>query len=261
MGKSFLTFLCPKKNKNMKIKFTLLSLLIITTHIYSQETIEESEAYRLRNQGVINNSQTLVGAANFEQSSYGASTRFVNPPTRVEGSIYFYDKWSNYAIVETKDRKRFAVNNINLNLRRNRFISKIGQDSLFIFNMEKVNKIIIDGKSFKRIDSEVGGRIFELLFESDDVSILKFHKVKLIESSANPMVNRKTDRFVKKESLFAYQDGKVFDFKLRKKDVLKLITSNETEESKLIEYYTKNKLSYKSIKDLRQVLSSINTIL
>tara|TARA_B110000238_G_C15950225_1_gene362884 strand:- start:313 stop:696 length:384 start_codon:yes stop_codon:yes gene_type:complete len=127
--------------------------------------------------------------------------------------------------------------------------------------MEKVNKIIIDGKSFKRIDSEVGGRIFELVYESKDVSILKFHSVKLVESSANPMVNRKTDKFVKKENFFAYRDGKVFDFKYRKKDILKLLASNEREENKLIDYYNKNKLSYKSIKDLSQVLSTIDNIL
>ena len=247
----------------MKIKFVLSVLLLLLTisYSYSQDANQKNETNETANQGVLNNGQTLVGAANFNQSSYGASTRFINPPTRIEGSIYLYDKWTNYAIVETKDRKRFSINNVNLNLRRNRIISKIGQDSLFIFNMEKVNKIIIDGKSFKRIDSEVGGRIFELVYESKDVSILKFHSVKLVESSANPMVNRKTDKFVKKENFFAYRDGKVFDFKYRKKDILKLLASNEREENKLIDYYNKNKLSYKSIKDLSQVLSTIDNIL
>ena len=246
----------------MKIKFVLSVLLLLSiSYSYSQDANQRNETNETANQGVLINGQTLVGAANNFQSSYGASTRFVNPPTRIEGSIYLYDKWTNYAIVETKDRKRFSINNVNLNLRRNRIISKIGQDSLFIFNMEKVNKIIIDGKSFKRIDSEVGGRIFELVYESKDVSILKFHSVKLVESSANPMVNRKTDKFVKKENFFAYRDGKVFDFKYRKKDILKLLASNEREENKLIDYYNKNKLSYKSIKDLSQVLSTIDNIL
>ena len=53
----------------------------------------------------------------------------------------------------------------------------------------------------------------------------------------------------------------VFDFKYRKKDILKLLASNEREENKLIDYYNKNKLSYKSIKDLSQVLSTIDNIL
>jgi hypothetical protein len=120
----------------MKIKFVLSVLLLTISYSYSQDANQKNETNETANQGVLNNGQTLVDAANFNQSSYGASTRFFNTTTRIEGSIYLYDKWTNYAIVETKDRKRFSINNVNLNLRRNRIISKIGQDSLFIFNME-----------------------------------------------------------------------------------------------------------------------------
>ena len=82
--------------------------------------------------------------------------RFVNPPKAIDGSIYLFKKWKGSpAVIESKDKKTFVLDNINFNLKTNRFVTKISQDSIFVINMDKIDNINILGKVFKKIDSEI----------------------------------------------------------------------------------------------------------
>lgn len=226
--------------------FTVILTLIVSI-VLAQES----------NQSVVNNaSEVLTRAFNVNQSSYGSTTVFVNPPRQVEGSIYMFPDWENNAILQSKDKRRIAVSNVNFNLRRNRIVAKYSKDSIFVFDMKTLDKLIINGHSFKKIETETDSRIFEVIFESDKADLLKWHHLKVVEGSANPMVNRKVDKFKHTENYFVYINNELIQFKLKKKGILKVFAKDEDTKNKIINYYKKNKLSFKNTKHLQKLLSS-----
>ena len=213
-------------------------------------------AYAQENQNVINNTGTaLLRAQNTSQSSFGATARFINPPRRIEGSVYMFEGWKNTAIIQTKDKKRVAFGNVNYNIRRNRIASRSSIDSLFVFDLGLFDKIIIQGRSFRKLDPDLDGRIFEILFETEKGDLLRFHYLKVLEGSANPMVNRKVDKFKQTNELYLYIDGDLIPVSLRKKDILNALAKNDEEKKALIKFYKDNKLSYKSQENLKKVLN------
>ena len=51
--------------------------------------------------------------------------------------IYLFDTWKNYpVVVNSKDNKTFTLDNVNFNLRTNRLVTKISQDSIFCVRYE-----------------------------------------------------------------------------------------------------------------------------
>tara|TARA_B110000495_G_scaffold172709_1_gene161813 strand:- start:149 stop:883 length:735 start_codon:yes stop_codon:yes gene_type:complete len=242
-----------------KIKITLLVTLLFTSFVYSQSSTSTNVSD--------NNTQTLLsitGGPNGSSGSrsYGTPMRFVNPPRTVDGSIYLFEDWKNYpVIIKSKDNKTFTLNNVNFNLRTNRLVTKISQDSIFVLNMKQIDNINILGKVFKKIDSEIGSRVFEVIYESDKVSILNFHSVKLVEGSVNPMLSRKNDKLIHKEVYYLMNDSGITEFRLKKKFILESFANNEAEKKSLLKYYSKNKLSFKNLNDLKNVLNNIDNIL
>lgn len=229
----------------MKKIFFICILSLFVTNLSAQD-----------NENIVNNSgASLSRAANTNLSSFGSSARFVNPPRTIEGSIYMFDNWSNMAIIQTKNKKRVAMNNVNYNIRRNRIASKYALDSLFVLDLGLVDKIIIEGRSFRKLDPDLDGRIFEIQFESDKGDLLSFHYLKIVEGSANPMVNRKVDKFKQREEYYLYIDGELTPVRLRKKEILDALTKDDAERKELAKYYKDNKLSYKSMEDLKKVLT------
>ena len=242
-----------------KMKSTLLVTLLFTSFVYSQSssTTNVSDNNALALSGIAGS-----GGNSSPTGTYGTAMRFVNPPRTMDGSIYLFEDWKNYpVIVKSKDNKTFTLDNVNFNLRTNRLVTKISQDSIFVLNMKKIDNINILGKVFKKIDSEIGSRVFEVIYESDKVSILNFHSVKLVEGSVNPMLSRKNDKLIHKEVYYLMNDSGITEFRLKKKFILDSFANNEAEKKSLLKYYSQNKLSFKNLNDLKNVLNNIDNIL
>lgn len=129
---------------------------------------------------------------------------------------------------------------------------------MFTFNTNNIVKFIINNKVYKNLYSEEGKRIYEIVYEEKgDFTILKGFSIKLIQGSANPMVNRKDDKFVKTETYFLRQGtSTIKTFRLNKKKVLGLISNNQDRVTKLEEFMKKNDLSYKKSEDIKKGLES-----
>ena len=188
-------------------------------------------------------------------NSFGSTMAFVNPKRRTVGSVHLFDNWNNSGIIITTDNQRFVVRNINLNVERNVFEAKTEDgESIFTFNFNNIDRFVINNKVYKNFYYDDDNRVYELIYESDDFILMKGHKVEMIEGSANPMVNRKFDKWVKKYSYYVKQGDEIKPLKLKKKKILKLVGGDEERAAMIEEYVEKNRLSYKNENDLKQVL-------
>jgi hypothetical protein len=227
--------------KKIKVAFFCLLMSFCAQKGYSQN-----------NNFVENNAKSLSAAASSNIQAQGQSAYFYNPRIPVDGSEYLFDEWENRADVFTKDNYTYSLKNINLNIKRNSFVSKLGKDSIFTFNMNNIDRIIIDRKIYKSVFSEDGKRIYQVIFEDTDFSILKGFSIRTVPSSPNPMVNRKIDRLVRKEVLFLKKDNAIKRFKLTKRRVLDLINADNKEE--VLGYAKDKKLSFRKEEDLNKLL-------
>lgn len=139
---------------------------------------------------------------------------------------------------------------MNVNVKENAFESKISKDSVFTFDKQNIEKIVISGRKFKLFDLNNTNKIYEIIFKSKNFSIIKGFDFKFIEGSSNPMINRKSDRYVVKSKYYLKTDNQIEKIKLRKKDLLKLFADKVNKEKFEI-YMKSNKLSYKNELDVR----------
>ena len=229
-------------------------LVLILTFSISFLTAQE-------NSSVVNNTaQSLLRAGDSNQGSFSGATYFVNPSRDIKGSIYLFDTWDNYSVIYLDDNQRLILNNVNINMQRNSFDSKISQDSIFTFNTNNIVKFIINNKVYKNLYSEDGKRIYEIIYEEEgNFTILKGFGIKLIQGSANPMVNRKDDKFAKTETYFLSQGtSTIKPFRLSKKKVLGLISDNQDRVAKLEKFMKNNNLSYKKSEDIKKGMEYIS---
>ena len=226
----------------MKIILSLACLLTI------------SSALAQNNDNIVNNTAvTMDQASNAGQSSYGASAYFVNPARAVDGTVYLFEDWNNAGVIYAANQ-RFSLKNINLNIQRNSFESKVGQDSLFSFNFNNVEKFVINGRTFKNYYWEDDNRVYEIIYESENWSIIKGFKIVEVTGSANPMLNRSRDRMVRKMFYYLKDDKGIHSLILKRKKILKLVKGDGKDIEKTANFAKANKLSYKKEEDLRKIL-------
>lgn len=234
----------------MKKIFTLLSLFFIgATFAQIGENTDRSAA-ALTSQ--------LPNMTTHQKA--GASMMFFNPPREVDGTEYLFDEWNNYAIIHTEDNQRFALKNINLNIKQNVFVSKIDNDSLFTFNFNNIKKVEINGKNYKNYYWDDDNRVYEIIYEGKDFSIIKGFKIVEVTGSANPMLSRTRDRLVRKWFYYIKDDKGIRHFKLSKNKILKALDLSETDKSRMIDYAKRNKLSFNDEEEVKQILgyNSVN---
>jgi hypothetical protein len=206
------------------------------------------------NNNVENNSADVFGKVGNSATSYGSpSATFFNPARRVEGSVYLFDKWTNQGVIYTSDSQKFSLKNINLNIERSTFESKISEDSIFTFNFNNIDRILINNRAFKNYYYDGTNRIFEVIYDSGKLVLLKGYKIQLVKGSPNPMLNRSTDRNVQKEFYFVMQNNLIKPFRLKKKSILGLMSS---EQAKVADNYAKEyRLSYSEDEDIKRILT------
>ena len=207
------------------------------------------------NEAFSNNPSSVLSAANGMKSSYGSMLSYYNPPVPIDGSVYLFDKWNNAGEIYTVDNRKLIMNNINLNVKRNVFESRIVEDSLYVFNFNNIDRFEVNGKTFKNYFWDGDNRVYQVLAEHPDFSILKGFKISIIQSSPNPMVNRSNDKYVLKESYYLKANGVIDYFRLNQRQILKLIEPTKEQRAKILEYVEKLDLSFRNEDDINKIVS------
>ena len=138
-----------------------------------------------------------------EQSFFDMGLGFVNQKAKTEGSAYYFDNWETEGIIYTSKKQRFKIKNVNINLFYNTLDALYDGNSVYTFNSENLVKIVINGKDFRvfKVDNEV--KILESFFRGK-YSVYRYNSVLYRDSSPNPMINRKTNKYVKKSRYYLY---------------------------------------------------------
>jgi len=225
-------------------KIILLTATVMTVGLSYAQT---------NNNNVENNSSQILNASSSSRSYGTSSATFVNPAKKAQGSIHLFKSWNNLAVIHTTDQQKFSLKNINLNIERNTFESKISEDSIFTFNFNNIDRFVVSNRIFKNHYYDNSNRVFEVIYESGKVSLLKGYKIQLVKGSPNPMLNRSTDKNVQKYFYFIKEGSSIKSFRLKKSNILDLMSSDQ---AKAAEKYAKsNRLSYKKDADINAILT------
>lgn len=202
-----------------------------------------------------NNSIMMQDFAAMGQGSQniGATSVIINPPKKIEGSVHLFKSWINRGVFVTNEDKKYSLRNINYNVQRNVFESKIGNDSVFTFNTNNVDKIVINNRPFKSIYNPAvrAESIYEVIFENDSFSILKKHEMEVMEGSDNPMIIRPS-KYILSESYWVKKRNSVKSFKMKKKNIIKLAGKDA---KALTKYADDNNLTFRDDADVTRILN------
>lgn len=170
----------------------------------------------------------------------------------VEGSPFLYENWNNFAIVYINNGEKIQTQSINFNIEKSKFSSKISKDSIFIF--DNIDKVEINDKVFVKLKS----KFYESLVTREEGNLLKEYTVKI-----EPELHKITSTVIgpgkyKKESkYFYYEKGILKKIKLKKKDILKVLSSKK---GKVLEYVKGYKLSFNKEKDIIKIFKFYDSL-
>ncbi|GGG42305.1 hypothetical protein [Bizionia arctica] len=211
--------------------------------------------------------------SNISGGSYGNSSSFTGngiwvknseANTNLKGSPYLFDSWtSSSALIYSADNRAYKFNNLNYNVRLERFEAKFSEDSILAFNPKNIDKIVIHNRTFKRyLDNEFQrNSYFEELVVTNSVIILRKFEIGIKEGVVNPLTHQKTtdDEMIVKEKYYYTTDGENLKFiQLKKSSILKTLDADKRDLVK--EYAKENKLSFKEINELKKILEYYNTL-
>jgi hypothetical protein len=184
---------------------------------------------------------------------YSDSKKYSYDKVHVEGSQYLFEEWKNNATIIVGNKK-YIISNINFNIDKQAFMSKIEHDSVYIYNINNDDKILINGRRFQSIYNNIErkNKVYEVSYSGKDFSVLKEYYVAVIEASSNPMLNRPNRKIKQKNKFLIYTTSKEFvGLKLQKKSILALMENKNIETVK--KFVDEKKLSYKKEDDIIRI--------
>ncbi len=249
----------------MKKLAVLLLCSVFATSIYGQSFVEAYENTRTRppfdsfNGTYIGDFNTMTGNPNEWSKVIGVFYEFddiILAKKGIDGSVFLYDSWNNQGSVYL-DKKVFKLSNINYHVDKSSFMTRMDNDSIFVFDFNLVDKIVVNKKTFKRFYHAKEGthKVFEIIHQGKDFSLLKHHTVELVQGSPNPMLGRPRSKIKHNSKYFIEKKGVIQDFRLKKSAVLGLLDSDKVTDMKA--YMERYNLSYKKEADLQKALVNI----
>ena len=126
-------------------------------------------------------------------------------------------------------------------------------------NQFVVSSVTVNDLVFKRTLNPLDNisRLMEVIYESDDLSLLKDHNVRVREGKFDIQVGQEPDEFVSNTSYYLISEGEFKKFKPKKSSVLSIFG---VYEDVMVKYVKDNKLSYKEDSNLKAMFSKLNSL-
>ena len=183
--------------------------------------------------------------------------RFGRVPT--DGSFLLFESWNNRGVLHI-GAERLAINNINFHVDEEKFISELDNDSTFVYDFKGIDRIVVNDRAFINMYSSKEGKnkVYEVVAESEDLSLLKNYYSDISTGSPNPMLNRSRNKIRLKSNYFLLKNGGLIPFKLKKSGLRSVLPP---EKAAALEKYAKEKrLSYKKDKDLKMIFKYLRNL-
>lgn len=231
-------------------KIIFLVLVIISSVSFSQGNDAGGDTFR--------NTLNLGQVSNEQPASATFAISYI-APTNIEGSKYLYDDWTNVGVLETAKNKKYRIKNLNYDVQKDVFVSKISKDSVHEFNTVNFKKIVINNKNFKVVNKndENGSVFMEIVGESKEFSLLKDYKLTIRGGVFSPTTGQGNDEYVISYRYYLEKDGTLSPIKLKKAELLKVFGSKADD---IKSFAKKNKLSFKKDKDVKRLFLHYNNI-
>ena len=224
----------------MKFVFSFL-IFLITFTVFAQD---EDYTHSLKT--------TRSGFGN--QSGFNMGPEFVNARTRTDGSAYYFDAWDLEATIYLKEQGRYKIDKANINLMDNKFEALYDETKVYTFDTKNILQIIIKDKVFRTLTLDGKPTLLELFF-NEDITVYKYYTIKYSKSSPNPMVNRRTNKYIRNERYYVEENGRLEKVKLNKRGFAKQFATKELNRDDI----ETNDISLNDEAELQQLLNYIGS--
>ena len=205
-----------------------------------------------------NQLQALAGSGgNSPQGGFTGAATYYNPKFDRIGTIYLFDDWNNYARIFPKGASgSFTVQNINFNVQRSMFETK-NRDSIRSYNFASIEKIQVGSRSFRSFYFEPlqRNKVFEVVYQGEDFSILKDYILDIQEANPNPMIARNRDKLIRRSTYYLETSESLKEFKFSKRNILKALGDEKAAIAS--DYAKKYQMSFRNEEDLRKILNYV----
>ena len=225
----------------MKYKLSISLILLLSLTVFAQEDEQDSNPLQTTRQSF------------GDYRGLNMTVGFVNPKTRTEGSAYYYDDWNSEAIIYLKEQGRYKVENVNINLFDNTLETLYNDNNVFTFDTNSLLQIVIEGKIFRPLLEDGELKLFEL-FYNNGITVYKHYYISYTKSSPNPMINRRTYKYIRNERFYVEKDGIMIRIKLSNRSFSKLFESETHTAEVILDFIEENNISLKDENQLKMVL-------
>lgn len=180
----------------------------------------------------------------------------------IEGSVMMFNDNDNHQGRLYSNNKVYILRDINYNIDKDQFQSKLDNDSTFVYNLETVKRVSIKDRDFAVIYNNLEGKnsIYEVIQAGKKVSLVKKHYINLLKASPNPMVNRKTTKIQQKWAYYIVDDqDNIYEFN-GKKNALLTSVNDPDKRQQLKDYMKENRLRVSKMEHLIKIFDFYNTL-
>lgn len=180
----------------------------------------------------------------------------------IEGSVMMFNDNVNHQGRLYSNDKVYILRDINYNIDKDQFQSKLDNDSTFVYNLETVKRVSIKDRDFAVIYNNLEGKnsIYEVIQAGKKVSLVKKHYINLLKASPNPMVNRKTTKIQQKWAYYIVDDqDNIYEFN-GKKNALLTSVKDPDKRQQLKDYMKENRLRVSKMEHLIKIFDFYNTL-
>jgi len=218
--------------KNINILNLVLVMGLVCLNTYGQQiSINRIESRLITNEGI-----EFIGELNDKSRD-----------------IYSFENWKNKGVIHV-DGKSYHLNNLNFNVTRNAFESRISLKKLFTYKSGEIDSVEISDLIFKKF----GNSFYEVLFEMNNNTFLKKHDItfqKGVENRLGVGTLGKTKTIIAYNYLVKF--GNTFKrIELNKSSIINLL-DDDNEKNALKDFVENEKLSYKKVNDIIKIFRFI----
>ena len=166
----------------------------------------------------------LVGTSSFAQNGlkfertsamqiFDQSSFFSPPKDDIDGSVNLYKEWNSIAFIYTKDGDQMILRDVNFNIKEDVFQTHMSKDSIFSFRINNFDRLEMNNKVYKNVYGNGKNKVYEVLFESDNLSLYKGYEVEIMAANNDPFVGRTKSKYSQKANYFVMQSYNLTLFK------------------------------------------------